>query len=90
MDKRRVALKYMNSPVSDTHTFEIAIDENLKEFTVSVAGLHPNIAIMDPQNENYTVGKSMLNLENLKVSWASKSSNQTLFFFFKSIWICRS
>lgn len=67
LDKRRVALKYMDSPVSNTHTFDLAIDDNLKEFTVSVAGLNPNIAIMDPQKTNYTIAKSLLNLENLKV-----------------------
>lgn len=64
---RRVALKYMDSPLPETHNFDISIDENLKEFTISVAGLNPNIAIMDPENENYTMGKSLLDLENLKV-----------------------
>lgn len=57
----------MDSPVPETNTFNIAIDDSLKEFTVSVAGLNPNIAIMDPQKANYTIGKSLLNLENLKV-----------------------
>lgn len=69
LDKRRVALKYMDSPVGETHTFDISIDDNLKEFSVSVAGLKPNIMIFDPQNTNYTYGQSMLNLENVKVGY---------------------
>lgn len=68
LDKRRVALTYIDSATADTHNIDVAIDNNLKEFSVSVAGLHPNISVIDPQKQNYHSGKEILNLENLKVS----------------------
>lgn len=57
----------MDSPAGDTHSIDLPIDGNLKEFSVSVAGHNPNITVMDPQRQNYTEAKEVLNLENLKV-----------------------
>lgn len=67
LDTRRVALKYLDSPSGDSHNIDVTIDENLKEFSVSVAGHNPNITVVDPQKKLFEDGKESLNLENLKV-----------------------
>ncbi|XP_037039189.1 hemicentin-1-like isoform X2 [Bradysia coprophila] len=67
LDQRRVSLKYLDSNAADEHSIDVSIDENLKEFSVSVAGLNPNISVIDPKKELYEKGKKVLDLENLKV-----------------------
>ncbi|KAJ6636828.1 Hemicentin-1, partial [Pseudolycoriella hygida] len=67
LDQRRVSLKYLDSSVADEHSIDVSIDENLKEFSVSVAGLNPNISVINPKKEVYEKGKNVLDLENLKV-----------------------
>ena len=67
MDKRRVALSYLDSPRAASHKINVSVDENLKEFSVSVAGAKPNILVMDPLKQNYADGKEVISLENLKV-----------------------
>ncbi len=68
LDQRRVSLKYLDSNTADEHSIDVSIDENLKEFSVSVAGLNPNISVIDPKNEVYEKGKNVLDLEYLKVA----------------------
>lgn len=68
MDKRRVSLKYLDSHKPDSHSIDINIDENLKEFSVSIAGHKPNITVFDPDKQKYDKTKEVINLENLKVS----------------------
>lgn len=67
LDQRRVSLKYLDSNAADEHSIDVSIDENLKEFSVSVAGLNPNISVIDPKKEVYDKGKKVLDLEYLKV-----------------------
>lgn len=67
LDQRRVSLKYLDSNAADEHSIDVSIDENLKEFSVSVAGLNPNISVIDPKKEVYDKGKNVLDLEYLKV-----------------------
>lgn len=69
-----MALKYFDSPGADSHTIDVPIDDNLKEFSVSVAGHNPNISVVDPKKHNYDQGKELLNLENLKVSKSKKTA----------------
>lgn len=57
----------MDSAAGNTHSIDLPIDGNLKEFSISVAGHNPDISVFDPQNNNYTNAKQVLNLENLKV-----------------------
>lgn len=68
LDQRRVSLKYLDSNAADEHSIDVSIDENLKEFSVSVAGLNPNISVIDPRKEVYEKGKKVLDLEYLKVT----------------------
>lgn len=80
LDTRRVALKYVDSSVGDTHNIDVTIDSNLKDFSVSVAGHKPNITVVDPDKQIYEDGKEVLNLENLKVSlsYGAKSYNDVM------------
>lgn len=79
MDQRRVSLKYLDSNAADEHSIDVSIDENLKEFSVSVAGLNPNISVIDPRKEVYEKGKKVLDLEYLKV----RASTKEYIFFYK-------
>ena len=67
LDKRRVTLQYLDVPDSKSNSIGVAVDANLKEFSVSVAGHKPNITVFDPKNQTYENAKETLSLENLKV-----------------------
>lgn len=67
LDKKRITLKFFDSPTAKSSSVDLTVDENLKEFSVSVAGHLPNITVLNPRNETYDKAKETINLENLKI-----------------------
>lgn len=60
-------MKYFDFPAADVNKINVTIDENLREFSVSVAGQNPNITVTDPKKQPYVDGKEILKLDNVKV-----------------------
>lgn len=67
MNIDHVPLKSVDSKTPETHNIDLNVDSTLKEFSVSVAGHHPSIEIIDPQQIPYHNAKAVLDLENIKV-----------------------
>lgn len=67
INKRRITIKYLNSPTNQTNSIDLTVDKNLNEFSVSVAGNAPKITVVDPNNQTFNEAKEAINLDNLKV-----------------------
>lgn len=65
LDSRYVPLKLIKSNSAAVQTHELKVDDNLKEFSVSVAGQKPDITVFSPSKEAFT--NQTVAVDNLKM-----------------------
>ncbi|XP_055376724.1 hemicentin-1-like [Condylostylus longicornis] len=67
LQKDVIPLQYLHSKKPGQHNFDVSVDSNLKQFTVSVAGENPTINVLDPDSKKFEEVKQVLNLDQLKI-----------------------
>lgn len=67
LDKRRTLLLTHNSPTAGSNTFNVSVDTTVKELSVDVVGMKPEIEIIDPKNEIYRNATEKLKLNRVKI-----------------------